>query len=353
MATETAGMGLPTRWHHAYTTDFNGDGKTDLLIQSGDGLGWEKAISNGINFNYSTFSFTHLPKIEGVNTWWSPERDNISIGDFNGDSKSDIIHIRGNGTNQIYTYLSRGNTFEIKQTNSWTSRPVHMATYVSDINGDGVTDVLSISTSNTVSNENYPNILFYYKNTKHPMLEKAADGLANVTRFEYQPLSSGVNYQKGTGLSYPFVDIQPAFYVVQRMFQPDGLGSSIQTNYNYEGAFAHLEGRGLLGFKKFITHNLSTGMKSETIADFDSNYDVSYVKEVNAYNAIANQQISHTVNNIAFVQGTVPTQSNAPGSFYQQLTSQTQQNLLTSSTTTTTNTYNNNYGTISFVGFGK
>src|SRR5690606_9758987 len=53
------------------------------------------------------------------------------------------------------------------------------------------------------------------------------------------------------------------------------------------------------------------------------------------------QQIAHTANNISFVQGTVP------GSFYQQLLGQTENNLLTGATATIANTYDNtNFGTI-------
>src|SRR5690606_35044532 len=109
------------------------------------------------------------------------------------------------------------------------------------------------------------------------------------------------------------------------------------TNYKYADILIH-PGRGILGFKKTIVENDVSKLKSESILDYDSHY-FPFVKETKTYNTAANQQVTHTVNNINFTQGSIP------GTFYQQLTSQTENNLLSGAVTTTTNTYDN-YGNV-------
>ena len=91
------GAGYPTKWHLCYFGDFNGDGKTDILARTSrtsNNAPWYKAMSTGVGYIDSSFSFTKTPKITG-----DYSDDNLLISDFNSDGRQDIYH--------GYTYLDR------------------------------------------------------------------------------------------------------------------------------------------------------------------------------------------------------------------------------------------------------
>jgi RHS repeat-associated protein len=86
---------FPTKSDDIFLGDFNGDIKTDLLTRDENGT-WGLSRSNGIDYNASEpFSFARTPQ------FLSSEIGNLAlqsilVADYNGDGKSDVLHAAGN-----------------------------------------------------------------------------------------------------------------------------------------------------------------------------------------------------------------------------------------------------------------
>ncbi|HTN46571.1 MAG TPA: FG-GAP-like repeat-containing protein [Flavipsychrobacter sp.] len=351
-ATKIHQGGYPTRWHEIYPADFNGDGKTDLLTKTDNNSLWEIAMSTGTGFIVSPFYFAHHPVPKYSNSDGSYDR--VRIGDFNGDGKTDIFQIYGTIPQEQYPqnaiisiYYSHGNNYSFHRADyNWNANGKLIGEgIVADMDGDG-------KASYCIGLQGSLITLSFAKGGQANLLEKVKDGSGKEAHFQYSPLTSFNNYltnpyQKGSGASHPLFDVENPLYVVDKIHESNGQANQLltanfnYTKYKYEGALFHGTGRGFLGFKKITAETPATNSKTEVVNDINPTYYMPYVKETKTYNTATSQQISQTTNTLSFVPGSVP------GSFYQQLLSQTEQNLLSGATTTTTNTYNNSYGTIS------
>jgi hypothetical protein len=130
-----------------YVGDFNGDGRSDVLLRflnskAPSGVSYTVGISNGAGRFWAP----------GSGDWnqhgFGPTTEPVYVGDFNGDNRSDILlrqpSPQGNGAWKYYVALA---AYELKfapatdwNTNSMsgTRDPV----YVGDFNGDGRSDIL-------------------------------------------------------------------------------------------------------------------------------------------------------------------------------------------------------------------
>ena len=116
------------RYGEVYTPgDFNGDGKTDLIITNGSGSYWY--FSNGDGTWNQAYTRTDLPTAAA----------SYVTGDFNGDGKTDMVITTAGGS---YWYFSNGDgTWNVPYTR--TDLPIGVATYTpGDFNGDGKTDLI-------------------------------------------------------------------------------------------------------------------------------------------------------------------------------------------------------------------
>jgi hypothetical protein len=116
------------------TGDFNGDGKTDILIVDDYFEGFEVLMGNG-NGSFQA----------AVNTPFSNGFVSLAVGDFNGDGNTDVA-LSNNGTGSgplISIYLSNGDgTFRAATPISENDYP---QITVADVNGDGKLDIISTS----------------------------------------------------------------------------------------------------------------------------------------------------------------------------------------------------------------
>ncbi len=143
VAIPTSG-GLPAvdpSWSVAGKGDFNGDGKADILWRNTNGLNfiWHLDGTQIVNGNVTVSSFGALPTFD--NTW-----SFAGVGDFNGDGKSDVLLRNQNGTNYIWhldgTNLAGGNVAIPTSGNLPLVDPSWSVAGIGDFNGDGKADIL-------------------------------------------------------------------------------------------------------------------------------------------------------------------------------------------------------------------
>ncbi len=152
---------------------------------------WSDSVL-GFGFNRSlpgasTATNSYIDSINGI----------ILTGDWNGDGKTDFLHLHPNADPQY----------------SWVA-----------LSSGAMPDRL-----NTIDNGLGANILISYK-----------------------PLTNSTVYVKDTSpyaSSYPLIDLQNPLYVVSSVSSSNGLSGTLTTNYKYGGLKSDLNGRGSLGFR--------------------------------------------------------------------------------------------------------
>jgi hypothetical protein len=130
------------------TGDFNGDGKTDLihLVNSGNGYVHVWLSKGDGTFDVKS-AFTPAPSYSVNNNNF-----NFQTGDFNGDGKTDFIHLVNSGNGYVHVWLSKGDgTFDVKS--AFTPAPNYSVNNnnfnfkLGDFNGDGKTDLIHLVNS--------------------------------------------------------------------------------------------------------------------------------------------------------------------------------------------------------------
>ena len=254
--------------HVIYFGDFNGDKKTDMLARgslvNNTSVPWKKILSTGKGVTEQTFTFHHTPNIVG-----GQSDDQLTIGDFNGDGKSDIYHgwRITSTTSNLDIYYSQGNSFQFVR-NPFSGTIGNTGAIGSDLNGDGRSDVINRKSYNQ------PFDIFYFrKEGKENLLEKLANGVGHITEWNYKKLTdAGTFYIQGAVSQYPVNNIQPPLYAVYEFKSQNGIGGYSTVQFNYEQARLQLTGKGFLGFQKVTESNLSSGIKTVSENQFNPTY---------------------------------------------------------------------------------
>lgn len=330
--------------------DFNGDGKTDFLARATQGSWWLE-YSTGKGFVEIPFSFS-----PGV-SWSGADNDHkIVVSDFNGDGKSDILHgYTSSSTGSTFNiYYSNGTissasfqkeVFDFAHTLALRNG----AGFVSgDFNGDGRSDIM-----NRVSIHAGGDLVTFNANRKERFLSKVKDGYNGTYSFQYKLLTDKNDYPyfynrtvslDGPENTPPFSYIEMPIYAVSAFTKPNGLsGSDDVTTYRYENAVLHRKGRGFLGYKKVITNEVTQGITStvenQINTDFAILYTVKQSFRLNANNALLRE------NSASYTFVPLSTGYNDPKRFFQKTDKTLSVNYLTGSATESVNTYGN-YGNV-------
>ena len=231
--------------------DFNGDGKTDFLTRNTSPNRWVLNYSTGKGFELSS-TYTGLDE----------NFDDYFVLDFNGDGRSDILRVHPESTQtQISSFTALGESFAT--TEQIANRAINNFMFLGDYDGDGIIDILS--NTNIISigtNSNYNNLV-----------SKITNGLNQKTSIYYESIADNKGtpgfYSKGTGGSFPLIDIQSPLYCVRSVKTDDGIGGDQTTQYKYASAMAHTQGKGFLGFGSVEMTNLTTGFVTTSNTIFD------------------------------------------------------------------------------------
>jgi len=308
-----------------YVGDFNGDGKSDILIYNNFGNydhnyyygtngcstcrnNWYIGYSNGSN-EFNLYSAGNILPDNGpaYGYQFTPNFQYSSheyyVADFNGDGKSDIVDEEfvidpGGSTTTINlqpypnyskldlgVYFSTGNVNAVSNGTLGGGFTYHNVSYtdgtmgplnrtlVGDFNGDGHADLIY---NILWAPGNYYNKLinFDLNNQTDGGVDKVtaiSNGLNVTTNIFYAalpnmatsyPLAS--KYTEGTITPPIFVEnIQWPLYVTEHVEQDNGIGSQNETDFSYGGGQFHLQGKGFLGYTSMTSLDVTTQHQTE------------------------------------------------------------------------------------------
>ncbi len=284
--------------------DVNGDGLVDWVrayrLSSGGSsrVTWLNTGSGWVNDpNYALPDFIDDRQAGVING---------QFRDVNGDGLVDWVRAfrRPSGTSSQITWLNTGS--------GWAADPDYaLPDFIDDrqagvingqfqdVNGDGLIDwVRAFRRASGTSSQ----ITWVNQSGAPDLLISANDGLGRMAEITYKPLTDDSVYTKGSGASFPEIDIVAPMYVVSSVTQDDGktetpgnLEGQAVINYTYAGAKVHAQGRGFLGFRTVTardeqteiltttTYNQTypfTGQVDSSVTRLDSGAVVDLVKEV-------------------------------------------------------------------------
>lgn len=186
-------------------------------------------------------------------------------GDLNGDGFPDVILLSGNSTSTTATiYLNDGAGQFLDSGTSTLSTPYSPSPndqwLSADINGDGKTDYWHIyPDSGAISAD------LLTSNVSDFLLTLVRNGLGVSTYFTHGSMTDSTVYSKGSGATYPLIDLQIPLKAVKKLETSDGIGGLQTTTYRYGQLRVEVgTGRGLLGFGTTESTQVDTGLTTKT-----------------------------------------------------------------------------------------
>jgi hypothetical protein len=132
---------LPAGWNVAGTGDFNGDGREDVLLRNDNG-----SITEWVGEANGSFTWNSAANY-GVDSGWSV----AGTGDFNGDGRDDVLLRYANGSTINWLGQSDGTFFSNHATATYALDNAWEIAQVGDFNGDSRDDVLLRNADGTIT----------------------------------------------------------------------------------------------------------------------------------------------------------------------------------------------------------
>ena len=259
--------------------DFNADRKTDFLVKNSNGA-WKIVYSSGTSFAAVSFTFNQSITYNGDPTY----DHKLVVSDFNGDGKSDIMHgfpLPNSSTSNFSLYYSKGKDAGFfNEVYNWSKSLLYGDIAVGDFNGDGRSDILRRTNISTPID-----FVSFRPFSQERLLKKVTDGHNTTTAFEYKLLTDKSTYPYFYNRTISLDDIanrNPYNYVqlplqaVASFTVSDGIGGNNTTTFEYENAVLHRAAKGFLGFKKITAKNAISGVTSVTENEINTQFAVPY-----------------------------------------------------------------------------
>jgi RHS repeat-associated protein len=243
-----------------YFADVNGDGRSDLIHRPKSTNTFSVSLSDGQAF------------VAPVQWAVRPAGDYLDdaqarFPDFNGDGLADLMY---RTTASVFSLqLSTGRSFgpPIDLLTTTGSRAPDQAQFV-DTDGDGALDI-----NFRFGDNRFASFRPSQRGGNPDSLILITEGDGRQTTLLWAPLADSSVYTKGSGSTYPVVDVQSSQYVISEVLTNDGLGGLSSRTFTYSEQ-RRLLGRGLgLGFREMIEIDQSRGteMRTRFLQDFPLN----------------------------------------------------------------------------------
>jgi RHS repeat-associated protein len=297
---ELAALDFPNKDTRFYSGEFNGDAKTDLLVSDKDKNIWRIFCSDTKVFNYQTSIDLPAPKTIKLD-----DLNFLKMGDFDANGYTDIAYITPiytssntdpSSSNMDVWFNTGGKSFFKKPfPNASGLYNVRKASVVGDFNGDGKTDILCEDKAKGATTSRASTIFYFFSNQTNHLLGKVLDGFNRETSFTYFKATSGYYYAKGTPRTFPLLSVQLPMFLVSELIQPNGVGNSSITSYSYRDAVLHRNGLGFLGFMNVKSENLyydKTLQQYKTLSTNESIFNIHNPANTDRYFTYLEKSIS-------------------------------------------------------------
>jgi RHS repeat-associated protein len=337
--------------------DFNGDGLQDFILCERNSSNWWLALNNG-NLEFTRIALPNitLDQYDDVDCYMV-HHETIVL-DFNGDGKSDIIvYDADNGKVDVQWFQSTGINMVLKYSaQKDNSSRIYCATS-GDFNGDGRLELLN-SNWNCLDGTSCPqaNLTSYYMpdaNNDAGLVDTIVNGLNYKINLSYKPLTNSGIYTCNYASTYPLMSITAPIYVVNEIKSDNGLnGGQNSISYKYENALIHMQGKGFLGFAKTIKIDNDSKIKTQSYFNPATDIETTYytltkqTNEVISTASVPEVPISKSDNLFWYRL------YSGKHIFYHPTTS-TSTNFLTNLTNTTTYSYDGTSGVVPYNGKGN
>lgn len=274
-----------------YPGDFNGDGAVDFFINEKEAAECYFAFGHNDGTFTKNLACTLDGDLRDKKTGLDNDCFTILVTDFNNDGRSDIVIGKSDYENHglLHGYSYRYTTYCWKQSTGTTLTEIQRITFGDDrdgptashfllgnFSGIGKEEILGFGRDITGTDSSTDAKLRIYRCGYTPSdgkIVSITDGMGNYTNVNYATIADTIAYTKGTGAQYPVADVQAPFHVVSRVASSRGAMGVENMRYRYGGLKAHLQGKGLLGFSTTQVENLSVGLNTTTtLSDWDSDY---------------------------------------------------------------------------------
>ncbi|HUP91336.1 MAG TPA: RHS repeat-associated core domain-containing protein [Solimonas sp.] len=193
------------------------------------------------------------------------------VVDVNGDGLADLVQGRVPASGSIFSaWLNTGHGW--RQANEYAppyeivrdgagggSGPQDMGARFEDVNGDGVVDFIFHRYYNPAAYKGA-----YLNPTPAEQVIRITDGLGAQISIEYASLTDPTVYAKGSGSTYPIMDVQTPMKVVKSYTMTNGVGGTNVRRHFYRGLKVHQRGLGTLGFSQCEETDEARGIRTVT-----------------------------------------------------------------------------------------
>ncbi len=284
--------------------DFNGDGKTDVIVANPE----EDNLSFYFSYGYG-FEFQQTMDLDV---------EKVLSSDVNGDGMQDIIRI--NETTVHYNLLNKdgltiSHNYSFEIFGDGNPPPVYGigVTGFGNFTGTGKNDFICYAYESGAYDDFTGSLTVYYKgDISVSKISGITNGFGRNTFLSYDHLPKTDHYTPGDGnTSYPLITTNPPINVVTQVQHDNGYGGSLLPSlYYYNSALFHLTGKGFLGFHEFGNKDFRNNSYIKHEFDFYGREDDRYYypyKAVTELYTLLNEDIDKLVSQTTKTMGHVNT----------------------------------------------